>query len=274
MSIKALAINQPIYNKMKKIILITFLVLIFSAGSVYAANGSLLQVKEARVASRAAVISQTQANISVDLRNRAEKEISRRLDFLNQLITKISGIKKLSAAEKTSLQTQIQTQIDRLTALQTKINADTDNTTLKTDVKSIISNYYIFLFFRVQVNLLIAADRVSTTAVNFSQIYNKLQTRISQAQAAGDDVTQLNILLVDMNTKINDTNTQVSAAQTEIIPLTAVGYPGNKTTLQDAKTKIQTAVQDLKTAYQDAVSIRQNLKGLGIKNPGASESAH
>jgi hypothetical protein len=259
---------------MKKIILLTILGLIFSASSAQAALSQNLIQRQMDVASRAAVKEQIQTTISQDLKQRAATEINRRLDFLNQLLTKINGIKKLSAAEKTGLQSQIQTQIDGLNALQTKINADTDNTTLKTDVKSIINNYYIFLFFRVQVNLLIAADRISATTDNFSQVYTKLQARINQAQAAGNDVTQLNASLADMNAKINDAKTQITAVQAEITPLTAQGYPGNKTMLTDAKTKIETAFQDLKTAYSDVLSIRNILKGLKVTNPQASTSAH
>jgi predicted nucleic acid-binding Zn-ribbon protein len=264
---------------MKKIILIVFLGIMLTTGTAYALNtplgtGANLVQREAGLASRAAVITQTQANISQDLKQRAEKEITRRINFLNELIAQLNGIKKISSAEKADLQTQIQAQIDGLNTLQTKINSDTDNVTLKADVKSIISNYYIFLFFRVKINLLAATDRASTISDNMSQIYSKLQTRINQAQAAGDDVTNSNLLLADINAKITDANTQITAIQTELTSLTAQGYPGNKPTLEDARTKLKTVSTDLKTAYKDALQIRNDLKGLKIKNPEASSSAH
>lgn len=266
---------------MKKIILLVVFGLILSTNLSYAAlTSNLLQTKDANlaqrensIASREAVITQAQANISQNLQQRAQTEITRRLVFLNDLITKINGIKKLSSAEKTDLQGQIQTQIDGLNTLQAKIKADTDNTTLRADVKSIVTDYYIFLFFRVKVNLLVAADRLSTTTDNLSAIYTKLQTRINQEQTAGNDVTALNSLLSDMNAKITDAQTQYTAVQTELTPLTTQGYPGNKSTLQDARAKIQAAVQDLKAAYKDALQIRDGLRGLKVKNPEASSSA-
>jgi outer membrane protein TolC len=107
-----------------------------------------------------------------------------------------------------------------------------------------------------------------------SQIYSKLQARINQAQAAGDDVTNSNLLLADINAKITDVNTQITAIQTELTSLTAQGYPGNKPTLEDTRTKLKTVGTDLKTAYKDALQIRNDLKGLKIKNPEASSSAH
>ena len=135
--------NRLIYNKMKKIILIVFLGIMLATGTAYALNtpletGANPAQREAGLASRAAVITQTQANISQDLKQRAEKEITRRINFLNELIAQLNDIKKISSAEKADLQTQIQAQIDDLNTLQTKINSDTDNVTLKTDVKSIV----------------------------------------------------------------------------------------------------------------------------------------
>jgi len=265
---------------MKKVIFIVLLGIILSANSSYAVSNLLpareanLAQREVKLASRTAIITQTQANISQDLKQRAQKEITRRTSFLSELITQLNSIKKISSAEKADLQSQIQTQIDGLNALQIKINGDTDNTTLKADVKSIINDYYIYLFFRVKVNLLIAADRTSATSDKMNQIYAKLQTRINQAQVAGDDVTNPKLLLTDINAKITDANTQITAAQTELTSLTTQGYPGNKSTLEDAREKIKTAVTDLKAAYKDALQIRNDLGGLRIKNPEASSSAH
>jgi len=130
--------SQRIYNKMKKIILISLLGLMLSAlprvrrdyREFHSNPGILTRLwksknsfKNRPKASRKKCREQFTA--------RAEKEITRRLDFLNQLTTKIGNIKKLSAAQKTDLQSQIQAQIDGLNALQVKIKADTDNTTLR-----------------------------------------------------------------------------------------------------------------------------------------------
>lgn len=272
-------ISKRIYSKMKKIIFIVLLAIILSVNPSYAVSSPLqtrgvnLAQREVKIASRTAIISQTQANISQDLKQRAQKEITRRVNFLNELITKLNSVKKISSAEKTDLQSQIQTQIDGLNVLQTKINSDTENVTLKADVKSIVSDYYIFLFFRVKVNLLIATDRTSSTVDNLNQIYAKLQTRINQFQAAGNNVTDLNNLLSDMKTKLTDATTQTVAAQTELVSLNAQGYPSNKSKLEDARVKIKAAVSDLKITYKDALQIRQELEGSKVKNPEASSSA-
>jgi hypothetical protein len=260
---------------MKKIFLITLVGLILSAVPAYAVvKGNLVQ-RETEVASKAAIVTQAQANQMQNLQQRAQEEVTRRLKFLNGYLTGINKIQKLTTADKTGLQTEIQAQINELSTLQTKITADTDITTLRTDVKSIISNYYVFAFFRVKINLLIAAGRLSTITDNLNTIYTKLQTRINEAQAAGTDATTLNALLLDMNTQIINAKTEYQMIEAELLPLNAQGYPGNKSTLTDARAKLNTATVDLKAAYEDAIQIRQQLGDLKIKNPQVStNSAH
>ena len=206
--------------------------------------------------------AQNDANKVSDLKKRAQTEITRRLNYLNQLLTKVGDVKKLSDTNKANLKSQIQTQIDGLNTLQTKISADTDLTTLKADVKSIITNYYIFAFFRIQIDLLLAADKMSTTVDNLTSIYTKLQTRINEALSQGKDVTALNAWLSDMQAKLNDAKSQYQGAEEELNGLTAQGYPGNKSSLLDARSKIKAGASDLRTAYNDAISIRNGLGGL------------
>lgn len=245
---------------MRKITILLTL-LIFLTGTSASYGQTLLE--KARTSntesSRSAIKAQAQDNTMENLRQRATAEISRRVNFLTELSTKIDALKKLSTAQKSDLKAQIQAQIDSLNTLQTKINSDTDITTLRTDVKSIISNYYIFAFFRVKISLLVATNRMGTTTEMLNTVYTKLQTRINETQTKGTDVTALKALLSDMLLKINSAKTNYEAAQAQLTALSAEGYPGNKTTLLDARTKIKQGEKDLRAAYQDAVKIRQGL---------------
>jgi hypothetical protein len=256
-------ISRQIYNNMKKIsLLLTLFLLLTSTGASYAEGFFQTARTGSEAASGLAIKGQNDADRVTDLKQRAKKEITRRINFLNELLKKIDKIKKLSDSDKQTLKNQIQTQIDGLNALQTKIDADTDLTTLRADVKSIINGYYIFAFFRVKIELLVAADRMSATTDNLNIIYTKLQTRINEAQTKGKDVTKLNVLLSDMLTKINDAKTQYSAVESELNVLTAQGFPGNKSSLLDARAKIKLGGQDLRAVHQDAVKIRQGLEDI------------
>lgn len=245
---------------MKKTSLILAL-LMFLTAVVPTYGQTLLQTSRAEnaAASRSALKAQAEAARLENLRERANTEITRRITFLTELSKKIDALKKLSTAQKDDLKTQIQTQIDSLNTLKTKINADTDLTTLKEDVKSIISNYYIFAYFRVKISLYVAAARLATAADTLNVVYTKLQARVSEQEAKGTDVTALKALLSDMLAKITDAKTQYDSVIAALNTLDASTFSKNKSPFLDIRSKLKLGSADLRAAYKDAVQIRQGL---------------
>jgi len=235
------------------VVLALFLVI---ASPVMAVGNAFGQARASKAAERA---QERLDNISENLRERAQKEISRRTEALNKLITRISEFKKLSSTQKSTLTTQVQAQIDALNALLTKINADTDVATLKTDVKSIVDSYRIYALFIPQIQILGSADKILSITDEMTTLSTTLEAKIGEQQAKGQNVTDLQTLLTDMKAKIADAKTQAQAAIDAVTPLTPAGFPGNKTTLQSARQMLTTAITDLNTARQDA---RQIVVGL------------
>lgn len=216
-----------------------------------------------------------QQNRITNLKSRADAEIDRRITSLNKLLTRISGMKRLSSAQISAFTSEIQTEITNLTNLKAKIDADTDLATLQTDVKSIVLSYRVYALFMPQLHILAAADRILEYTDKFTAFATKLQSRITQAQSQGKDVSSLQAALTDMEAKIADAKTQANNAIAEVTPLTPDGYPGNKSTLLDARSKIKAALTDLQGARQDAMTIINGLKGLkgtGV-SPAVSQTA-
>ncbi len=237
---------------MKKILLTTCLLLTLSLPTAVLAqssrptpNASIAAMQEARLGNR-----------ENNLKSRADTEITRRISSLNNLITRINQFKKLSADQKTSLTAQVQAQITSLNTLKTKIDADSDIDTLKTDVKSIVDSYRIYLLFIPKIHILAAADVELQAVDTFTDLYTKLQTRI---QAAGNPAN-LTSALSDMQSKTADAKTQATNAQETVLPLTPDDYPNNKTQLEAARTMLQTGRHDLDQARLDARTIVQALK--------------
>lgn len=252
-------INQQIYNNMKKLSLIFILVAFLVSVPASYAQTLLQNTKTGTTASKSAIKTQVETNSMENLRQRARAEITRRITFLTELSVKIDNLKKLSGTDKTSLKSQIQSQIDTLNALNAKIDSDTDITTLRADVKSIINGYYTFAYFRVKISLFVAAGRLSTTADILNVVYTKLQARISEKQAKGEDTTSLNALLSDMLVKITDARTQHDAAIAILNTLDATSFTQNKSSFSQVRSKIKLGADSLRIAYQDAVKIRQGL---------------
>jgi len=195
-----------------------------------------------------------------NLKQRADNEINRRVTSLNNLISKINGLKKLTDVQKTVFVAQVQAQITNLNVLKTKIDADTDLTTLKTDVQSIVKSYRVYLLLIPQINILIAADSLDTVADRLDVLAGKLELRIN---TAGDvDVTKLKTNLENLETKTADIKVQAQKARDAVIPLTPDGYPGNKTILLQGRQYITVGIKDVNSAKEYALSIIIGLKGI------------
>lgn len=196
----------------------------------------------------------------MSLKARADREIARRVENLNGLIGRINSTKKLTLDEKTTLAAQVQSEITDLTALKTKIDADTDAAAIKTDVKSVVASYRIYALFLPKIQLLAAADRLAGTADRISSVSAQLQQRVTDLQKIGVDTTALQASLSDMQSKVADAKTQSQNAIALVLPLVPAGYPANKSVIQNARTLLQKGQQDLVAAVKDAKSVLQATK--------------
>lgn len=216
---------------------------------------------------RAQIKITIQENRMENLRTRADNEIDRRIASLNNILNILTNAKHLNSDQVSALNASIQTEVNDLNTLKSKIDADTDITTLRTDVQSIVKDYRVYLLFIPKVHILSAADKI----LNLTDLLNaadsgliaKLQSRINDAKNAGHDTTSLQNTLTDLQNKVNDAVSQANNAISTVTPLTPDGYPGNKTTLTSARTMIKTAMTDLQTVRTDAKTIIQELRSFG-----------
>jgi hypothetical protein len=221
--------------------------------------------------------AKTDAAKIADFIKRADQEIARRIAALNALSTRIASMVKTTDAQKSNLNATIQSQISTLNTLKTKIDADTDLATVRTDVQSITKSYRIFILVIPQGQITAAADRITTITDQMTTLGTKLQTRISDAKTAGNDTSALDTLMTDYSAKISDAKTQAAAALTAITGLTPDN--GDKTieakntaALKDARTKIQAAQKDIVAAQKDAKGIAKGLKAFAATSTATSTS--
>ena len=232
--------------------------------SVTASTGS------AKVGAKAS----TTANITKII-TRSDNELTRRITNLNQTAIRISAMKNVSATEKSSLEASISTEIANLTTLKTKIDADTDATTLKTDTQSITEDYRVYALVLPQDHIVAATDRIATIVAEMQQLGTKLSARITAAQSAGKSVAGAQIAYTDMQAKLTDASTQSQAALTETQNLTpdkgdATIKASNAAAIKDAVAKIKTATTDLTAARADVKTILEAVKGTGTSGTATS----
>lgn len=211
--------------------------------------------------------TKTQQQKQTAERSRADKEIERRVNSLNNLSSRLENMKKISDEDKSSLQSSISQVISNLNSLKEKIASNEDPQTLKKDLQSIKKEYRVYALVVPRAQILAAANKVNSTADMLAAISQKLRTRISQAPA-GADVSSLQEALSDFDAKISDAKTQAQAAISEISGLAPDNgdkniLKSNTETLKDARSKIQAAHKDLRDARKDAKIITQGIKKLG-----------
>ncbi len=216
---------------------------------------------------KAVKLSKTVADAIV----KADKDIVKRIDSLNNTLERVAGMKNISSAEKSSATSDIQSEINKLTTLKSKIDSDTDLATIKTDTASIIAGSRIYALVIPRINILASADKINVIATMLETISVKLQTRIDEAKASSTDVTALQKSLDTITTKTASAKQEALTAQATVSSL--VPDNGDKTILdsnnadlKSARANIKTGNQDLKDARKSAKSIIDSLKTLGQKD--------
>lgn len=206
--------------KISTIFLLSVLTLVAFDGSAKAANPA--------ASARAEVQAQVKAVKLTNQHTRADQEIERRISALNNLINRINAMVKVTDSQKSTLTGQVQAIITNLQTLKTKIDADTDASTLQADKKTIVTDYRIFVFMMPKVTIMAHADRILELAA------------LLQAKSPSSDAVA----------KINDAITHANAAISTVSALDPSGWPGNKASMVSARQSLKTALTDLKDAWK------------------------
>lgn len=241
--------------KFKKIYILVIGTLVLIPTFALAAKSQNTNAEKNTVSSAGA----SQAKVE-SLKTRGNQEIDRRVTLLNQLTSKIDGLKKLTADQKSQFSSEIKQNIDDLTALKTKINADTDLDTLKADVKLIVDSYRVYAIFMPKIHLLAGAAVATEIATNLTALADKLDVRIKSAAASGTDATIMNAELSDMRAKITSAISDIKSAEDAALSAVPSGYPENRSTLQASRTSLKSATTNLLAAKLDASKIIRALK--------------
>lgn len=203
-----------------------------------------------------------QQNALANLKDRADREIDRRVTSLTALMSRITDLKRLTAGQKSSFSSQIQANISDLERVKTKIANDSDLAAMRSDVKSITESYRIYLVFIPKIHFLAAIDATASAQTKLGNIATELDGKLKTLAANGADVSHLQADLNDMNARLSDASSQTSALENKLITVTPDGYPGNRTVLVDGKNTMASIRKDLADARADARKIVDGIKSL------------
>lgn len=213
-------------------------------------------------ASKAAAREQEQV---VKLKQQGDKMIDQRIVSLNKLISRINRDKRLTSEEKTVLVSDVQTAINGLTSLKTKIDADTTISDLRTDIKQIVANYKVYEVLEPKIRILVAIDNLQDISNRLGQLSPKLQTFIDNLKGQDKNVSDLQILLDDINSNLSVINAKLSADKTAIMNVNVSTANTKDTFVSVRKDLAQVRASFAKIRHNIAL-MRESFKGV-LKNP-------
>ncbi|HYK08175.1 MAG TPA: hypothetical protein VEW42_01595 [Candidatus Eisenbacteria bacterium] len=249
----------------------TFVMSLPSPVKALEATGTLN--KEARVEARATIAEEKQTNLLAAIKQRGDTMIAQRLTSLQKLSDRISKDKRLSDTDKTTFQNDISTTVSALNALKVKIDADTDVTTARADVKSIVTSYHIYMYFEPKERLLVVINNLLTQSNTITTLQGKVQTLVTDLKNQGKDVTTAQTALSDISTQLTAINTLLTTDKSLVSNVTnATANP--QSVFTQVRKDLATVRADFAKIRSDFATIRGSLKILiQVKTGTASQSA-
>ena len=202
----------------------------------------------------------TQGLDSAERIAKADTEIAKRIDSLNQTLEKISSMKNVSDSEKASIKSDVQSEITKLEALKSKIDSDTDLATIKKDLASISTGSRIYMLVIPRMNILASVDKVNTISTMMETVVAKLTVRVSELKATGTDVAAVETALANVIKKITDARSEALTAQTSVSDL--VPDNGDKAKIESNNVSLKAAKANIKTANQNLNDARKAISNV------------
>lgn len=197
-----------------------------------------------------------------NLKTKGAAEIDRRLTNLSAASAQLDTAQKLSADNKAALAKQIQDEVTGLTALKTKLAADTTLATARADVASIVTDYRVYVLMLPKTRLITAADRLTVAQDNLAVLQSQLASRVNAAKSNGKDVSALQAELSDMQTNISDATAQLTGLTDKLLAVQPSDYNTSHAALSTYRQAEAAALKAVQTARADAQKIADGLKAL------------
>ena len=206
-----------------------------------------------------------------------DEEIAKRLTALNTLSGKVTDqLNKghLTSTQANAVQSDVTNNENGLNALKTKLDAETNITAARQDVKDIYERFRIFAVVLPRDYNTAWLDILQNIDGKLRAIQPKIEYAINHAPTS--EQGQLNTLYSDFKAQLQEAESQIDAAQGQVATLTPANFDNDKsvytTAWQDFRSDTKTAHSDIHQAASDLHQIAQILKGNGSASSSSTSS--
>lgn len=249
---------------MKKIfyILFLFLFLLINSSFVFAAPSiasDSMKLNSPGVQKQTSTTgAQVKDKVLENLRQNATKHIDARIEYLNNLLSRINSDKKLTSADKSSLTADINNEINRLNTLKNAITQDSDATAVRSDFKQVLAEK-IYLYFAQKSHLLIIINNLLYQEQRLEDLYSRLNSLLNDLNNKGTDTKQLQNLLTDMNTNLSQIKLTLETDKSKLTSTTTSSF---KDVFSSTKTDLAATRQAFAKIREDIAQMRKYFNTL------------
>ncbi len=204
--------------------------------------------------------------------SKGNAEIQRRLDNLSTLQSLINSASKLSTSDKTVLLNEVSSTVSGLKQLNTQLDSATTLLEARTDVQNIITEYRVYVLVVPKVHLIKIADDQLVIEDKLTALAQKLQTRITEADKTGQNVTTLLSELTSMNSLETAAQAISSSIDSSVINLQPSDYNTDQSVLEGDIAQLQKAHSDNENAFLNAKQIISALEAMKTANTSTPTS--
>ncbi|HET8991883.1 MAG TPA: hypothetical protein VFN31_02510 [Candidatus Saccharimonadales bacterium] len=202
--------------------------------------------------------------------SKGDQEIQRRLDNLNGLQNLINSATKLTTEDKATLGAAVTSTVSGLDNLKTQLDSSTTLAEAKIQVQDMYTEYRVYVLLVPKVHLVKVADDQQVIEAKLNELAQKLQTRITEASSAGQNVSALTTELNSMTASIAVAQKISSTIESSVVNLQPSDYNTNHNILEGDNTQLATARTDNQAAFADAKQIISALKDLKTTNTSST----
>ncbi len=197
------------------------------------------------------------------------------LTKLHDHITAQQSKGHITSDQSNSLTSDVSTNQSGLTSLKSKLDAETDVTAARQDIKNIYEQFRIFAVVLPRDYGELALDVMTNLNAKMAGDESKIQTAIDNAPDS--EKAQLNTLFSDYKAQLGTASNEISDAEAQVPQLTPDNFNNNRTSYLNALTTYKndrrSARAALKKAAQDLHQIATIVKGNKSSSPTATPAS-
>lgn len=188
------------------------------------------------------------------------ERIQRRLTALDKMTSQLGQASRVTATHRAELSAIYTSDTSGLTALDTRLTAETTCAAVRADAKAVVHDYFVFALVVPQTGLTIAADAGTSGADRLAAAEPAIKKAIAMLPD-GPTKTAAQASYDDLVAQVTTATADFSGVGDAVLALTPATYPTRTGVLTTQASRVTSGGRALSQALKDARALQADLGG-------------